>query len=273
MHEITNCFHIELDPPPSIFDVFKGTTNLYYSPVFGGYSLPLKNAKVRRIQLKPSPLTYEEGKTVAIYLLYYGDLLKIGTSSINRVVNRMYVQAPFAGVIASIIRLDKSVKEPVIEQKIIKTLISKHVIKNRPQNQRYIIMNNVNLKVTRKVSSATIIKKWLEKYKIINDNLEKKLEFLLELGEHVWNASKEIGTPLYEPNIGWFITKESPIRNYLIRSKPINRLKQNILEVDLVDTDRIPFIYLKVFDKILVGVYKDFEYRYCLQEGEYHYAR
>ncbi len=114
MHEITNCFHVELDPPPSIFDVFKGTTNLYYSPVFGGYSLPLKNAKVRRIQLKPSPLTYEEGKTITIYLLYYGDLLKIGTSSIIRVVNRMYVQAPFAGVIASIIRLDKSIKEPVM---------------------------------------------------------------------------------------------------------------------------------------------------------------
>jgi len=66
------------------------------------------------------PRSFEEKEIVCVYLLYYGDHTKVGTSRLTNVVARMFSQAPLLGVVVAVIQLREQLPVEWLENEVVK---------------------------------------------------------------------------------------------------------------------------------------------------------
>ena len=120
-------------------ELYGGRVGLSLTPYIGLYKIGfLEETKVliRFIHGGSMNIVREVGDEVAVYLLHYGDYVKVGSSSVTNVVSRMFSQAPLCGVVAtSLIFKERANSEEVLDRYLVKR--AKGILGSRSVGIRY----------------------------------------------------------------------------------------------------------------------------------------
>ena len=105
-------------------ELYGGRVGLSLTPYIGLYRIGfLEEIKVliRFVYGGGANYVREVGDEVALYLLHYGDYVKVGSSSVASVVSRMFSQAPLCGiVVTSLIFKEKVSSENVLDKYLVR---------------------------------------------------------------------------------------------------------------------------------------------------------
>jgi len=179
-----------------------GFEALRLNPFIGPYALPYGEELIVELRLnKFEPEKYRKAGTIlAIYLLHYGRFVKVGSSTINNVVIRMYSQAPLIGMIASLVILKQSKNANKIDNEIKRELLKK------PAGNLEKLEKTIEI-VTTKHSINRIVKSWLDQSKDKMDYLKELQELSRRIWDFIIRKKESFSEPLYRAGLHWFTCK------------------------------------------------------------------
>jgi len=178
-----------------------GHIGLTIVPTLGPYSLDHEIAVAARFRgnEKYKRWYWKASKVICVYLLYYKTCIKIGTSSLENAVIRMYQQAPLFAKVAVVVELRKDVFSEEIENSIVKSLKKRYEIDilTRSPSIKEIVQ------VWRKVSQVSS-----SESDVLMNMVKSAKDYINGLCEEIWaHVCENFGDPLYEPGLHWFVPK------------------------------------------------------------------
>jgi hypothetical protein len=203
--ELIHAYTLQFPQKP-LYTLQGGHASFSLAPLLGYFVMsPDKGwlrVKVSKVVKGERPDDFDEEEIVCVYVLYYdNENIKVGTSRLGNVVNRIYSQAPLVGVIASVIQPNKKLPLEHLEKEIIKQTSKRKlgtVLRTKPNLNKIIdSWNNV-------INGKSELHKKLEETKRTMMPLNV-LERLAEISKVAWEVACKYGDPLYGYASHWLI--------------------------------------------------------------------
>ncbi len=185
-------------PYRPLYSIQRGRIGFSMWPVIGPVVLVgSREVRVAGRNEWDKPRHFEEGEIVCVYLLYYGDYVKVGTSRLVNIVARMFSQAPLLGVVVAVIQLERQLPVEWLEREVVGEAESQGVVirSTMPSLDKLVTTWN---RVIRGVSPLS------EKLDLVRRERDP-LEVLGAACDVAWSVSLRWGEPLYDVASHWFI--------------------------------------------------------------------